>query len=469
MKLNRMMMTGLLMGLLGMTAQAQENGYDKYFTDLPFGMDVVKAPQIPDGEVCLTDYGAVGDGTTLCSDAFAKALAALEARGGGRLRVPQGVWLTGPVTLVSNVDLHLEHGAIILFSGDMSLYPQTETIYEGGRRTRCQSPITGMGLTNVAITGNGVIDGNGVCWRPLKKEKVTESQWRSITGGGGVFPRETMWYPSEERVNLRPVMVHLESCRNVLLKGVVFRNSPAWNIHPLMCENLIVDGITAQNPSYAQNGDAIDVESCRNVLIVNSTFDAGDDCICIKSGKDEEGRRRGMPSENVVVNGCTVYSGHGGFVVGSEMSGGVKNVSVSNCQFIGTDVGLRFKSCRGRGGVVSNIFISDIAMLNILGDAITFDLYYGGKSVIETMEDGTRVNNIAPMPVDETTPQFRDITIKRVTCHGARRAMFFNGLPEMPIENIFMEDVNIVADQDADFFNCKNVTKKNVRCALRAK
>jgi len=462
-------LVAIVMAVFCLTVHAQQTSYSEYFKSLPFRMSEVKAPVIPDRQVSLRDYGAKGDGLTLCTDAFHKAISALSAQGGGHLVVPQGVWLTGPITLQSNIDLHLQHGAIILFSGEAMLYPLVETIYEGGKRVRSQSPITGSGLTNVSITGRGVIDGNGSCWRPLKKEKVTENQWKKMTSAGGVFPRATMWYPSEERVNTRPVMVHLESCKNVLLEGVIFQNSPAWNIHPLMCENLIVDGITAKNPSFAQNGDAIDVESCKNVLIVNSTFDAGDDCICIKSGKDEEGRQRGMPTQNVVVSGCTVFSGHGGFVVGSEMSGGVKNILVKDCQFIGTDVGLRFKSCRGRGGVVEKIFIQDIAMFNILGDAITFDLYYGGKSVIETLEDGTRVNNIEPKPVDKTTPEFRDISISRVVCHGARRAMFFNGLPEKPISNITLTDINIVAEQPADYFNCQNVIKKDVTVSIPKK
>ena len=227
--------------------------------------------------------------------------------------------------------------------------------------------MSAVGQTDIAITGQGIIDGNGICWRPLKKEKVTEGQWKKFTSKGGVFPRSTMWYPSEERVKMRPVLLYLESCRNVLLQGVTFQNSPNWCLHPLLCENLIVDQVMVRNPAYAQNCDAIDVESCRNVLVINSSFDAGDDGICLKSGRDEQGRRRGRPTENVVVDGCTVFNGHGGFVVGSEMSGGVRNIWVNDCQFLGTDAGLRFKSCRGRGGVVENIYIRNISMADILG------------------------------------------------------------------------------------------------------
>lgn len=423
---------------------------------------------------------------------FAKAIDALSKKGGGRLVVPQGVWYTGPIVLKSNINLHLEKGAVILFAADESLYPLIKTSFEGLETRRCQSPISANGAVNVAITGNGAIDGNGLYWRPLKKSKVTESQWKKFTSmQQGVFKRDDLWLPSAGyakgdsladmnvprgnlsdaeweslRRFLRPVMVSLVGCKNVLLKDVIFQNSPAWNIHPLMCENIIIDNVLARNPAYAQNGDALDLESCRNALIVNSVFDAGDDGICIKSGKDADGRKRGRPCENVVVDGCTVFQGHGGFVVGSEMSGGVKNILVQNCQFLGTDVGLRFKSCRGRGGVVQNIFIRDISMFDIQGDAITFDLYYGGKSVIEVLESGEKVNNIEAKPVDETTPEFCDIDIQRITCRNARRALFFNGLPEKPIRNIRLKDIHITAQVESDFFNCQNVSQDNVQVEI---
>lgn len=477
---------------VAITMQAQENKYAKYFKNLPFKMEAFGAPVIPNNTVNLKDFGAVGDGRTLCTDAFHKAMQALSKKGGGRLVVPEGVWLTGPLDLVSNLDLHLKSGAIILFSDDETLYPVIKTYYEGWEAYRTHSPIYGKNLVNVSITGHGVIDGNGQYWRPLKKEKVTEAQWKKFTAKGGVIKDNRLWYPSESyaygeqhareitskanptqeelskiRRFVRPVMISLVGCKNVLLKGVIFQNSGAWNIHPLMCENVIIEDVLAKNPSYAQNGDALDLESCKNALIINSKFDAGDDGICIKSGKDEEGRKRARPCENVIVDGCTVFAGHGGFVVGSEMSGGVKNILVKNCQFMGTDVGLRFKSCRGRGGVVENIFIRDIAMTNILSDAIIFNLYYGGKSVIEVLESGEKVNNIESKPVDETTPCFRKIDIQNITCQGAGRAMMFNGLPEMPIDGISLKNVTIYADSEAEFYNCKNIKKENVNVILK--
>ena len=476
-----------MVALCCLSAYAQTNPYKTYTEKVPFAMPEMKAPQFANRTFNIADYGAKGDGTSLCTAAFAKAINELSAKGGGKLIVPQGVWFTGPIELKSNVNLHLEKGAVILFSGDETLYPIIKTSFEGLETRRCQSPLSANGATNIAVTGQGAIDGNGVCWRPLKRAKVTTSQWKKITSQGGVFKRDDLWFPSkgylkgdslanmnvpqgitteEEwesiRKFLRPVMVSLVNCKNVLLQDVIFQNSPAWNIHPLMCENIILDNLLVRNPAYAQNGDGLDLESCKNALIVNCTFDAGDDGICIKSGKDADGRKRGIPCQNVVIDGCTVFQGHGGFVVGSEMSGGVKNILVQNCQFLGTDVGLRFKSCRGRGGVVNNIFIKNISMFDIQADAVTFDLYYGGKSVVEVMESGEQANNVDMRPVDETTPEFRDIYIENVVCRNANRALFFNGLPEKPIENINLKNIHITAVKKSEFNNCKSIHQENV-------
>jgi len=486
MKKTTLLLTALCW-ILNMSAQ---NDYKKYTENLPFKMAEVKAPLIPDAKVSLRDFGAVGTGDVLCTDAFAKAIDQLSKTGGGHLVVPRGVWLTGPIVLKSNIDLHLEAGAVIQFAADEDLYPLIKTSFEGLDTRRCQSPLSANGATNISITGQGVIDGNGQYWRPVKRSKMTDSQWKAVLSRpGGRELRKDYWVPSEGYAKgesganmnvpaatteaewqaikrfLRPVMVSLVSCKNVLLQGVIFQNSPAWNLHPLMCENIIIDNVLARNPSYAQNGDALDLESCKNALIVNSKFDAGDDGICIKSGKDADGRRRGMACANVVVDGCTVFAGHGGFVVGSEMSGGVNNIMVRNCQFLGTDVGLRFKSTRGRGGIVENIFIDGISMTDITTYALTFNMYYGGKSVTEMLAEGGQQQQ-AKMPVTEETPIFRNIDIRNVVCHNAGFAMEFNGLPEMPIDRITLTNIDILARHDATFQNCQNIIRENVRVRL---
>ena len=466
------------------------NGYSYLYNDLPFEMEAVTLPEIPDLSVDLRDFGAVGDGLTLNSEAFSKAISHLEAAGGGHLVVPDGIWLTGPITLKSNIGLHVPPDAVILFSPERDLYPIVETVFEGLDTRRCISPVNADGARNISITGGGTIDGSGDSWRQVKRSKMAPSQWKSLLSSGGFTnSKGDVWYPdssswrgslvsdsfnvpqgleSDEewesvKTYLRPVMIGLKECTNVLLKDVTFQNSPCWNIHPLMCRNVTVDNITVRNPSYSQNGDGIDIDSCEGVVIVNSTFDVGDDAICIKSGKDEDGRRRARPTRNLIVDNCTVYRGHGGFVVGSEMSGGVSNISVTRCRFLGTDVGLRFKSCRGRGGVVENIYVSGITMMDIPAEPLLFDLHYGGKSAVESAEDGDGTGyDIEMMPVDETTPEFRNIHINGIVCSGSSRAMYFNGIPEKNISGITVTDCLISSRRGADIRYSDGVVLRDV-------
>jgi polygalacturonase len=452
-----------LSAVLCLFACEKQDPYAHLYSQLPFEMPQVQAPVFPSREVSITQYGGVGDGVWLNTQAFADAMSDLAQKGGGRLLVPSGVWYTGPIVLQSNIDLHLEKGALILFTTDIGAYPVIDTSYEGIAARRCQSPLSGRNLENIAVTGEGSINGSGEAWRPLKRDKVTERQWKQVVASGGVLKTPDLWWPFEEAGYVRPVMVSLIECKNVLLQGVLFENSPNWDIHPLMCENLIVDGIFARNPAYAQNGDGIDIESCKNVILVNSTFDVGDDAICLKSGKDLEGRQRGRATENVIVDNCKVFQGHGGFVVGSEMSGGVRNVSVTNCQFLGTDVGLRFKSKRGRGGVVENIYVDRINMFDIVTDSFLFDLYYGGKSASEALEDGDEGIADESFPaVTEETPEFRNIYVKNLVSRNARRALFFNGLPEMNISNIHLENAYITAEVGAELSESRDIVLRNL-------
>lgn len=474
--------------IFGSTHLHAKNKYTQLYKDLPFSMEKINAPVFKSNTVSIVDFGGVGNGKALNTDAFSKAIDALSKKGGGKLVVPAGVWYTGPIVFKSNINLHLDKGALILFSSDFDLYPLVNTNFEGLETRRCQSPISGKNLENVAITGQGSINGSGEAWRPLKRSKVTESHWKKVVKSGGVLKDSDLWYPTAQSIKgqslsdmnvprgnlsetdwleikdyLRPVMISFIECKNVFLQGVLFENSPSWNIHPLMCTNVIVDNVFVRNPSYAQNGDGIDVESCKNVLVVNSTFDVGDDAICIKSGKDAEGRLRARPTENVIVDNCKVFQGHGGFVVGSEMSGGVRNISVRNCQFMGTDVGLRFKSNRGRGGVVENIYISDIYMFNIVTDSFLFDLYYGGKSASESMEDGDVNPKEVTVPhVSAETPIFRNIYVKNIVSRNAYRAMFFNGLPEMNISNINVENAFITSQFGVLLSESDGVKFKNI-------
>ncbi|WP_114792050.1 glycoside hydrolase family 28 protein [Niabella yanshanensis] len=437
----------------------------------------------------ITKYGAVPDGHQLNTRSIQNAIDDCSKKGGGTVLVPSGLWLTGPIVLKSNVNLNLSVGATLLFTKDKTQYPLVKANWEGYDQMRNQSPISAEGATNIAITGKGIIDGNGDGWRMVKKDKLTESQWRKLVASGGVVSKDgRLWMPSEGfakgqdmkdpgRITpdrdeahyrsikdfLRPNLLVLTKCDKILLEGVTFQNSPAWNLHPLMSSNITVRNIQVKNPWYAQNGDGIDLESCRNVLIENSVFDVGDDGLCIKSGRDADGRARAMPTRDVIIRGCTVYASHGGFVVGSEMSGGAKNIYVSNCTFVGSDIGLRFKTTRGRGGIVENIFIKDIYMKDIPGDAVLFDMYYMGNDPVPMEGEKRELPKVQMLPVDETTPQFRNINISNVYCNGAKKAIFIRGLPEMHVKNIKIENSVFQSDIGVDIQEASGITLNNVK------
>jgi len=456
--------------------------------DLPFAMAPVALPQIPARTCRVTDHGARGDGAALNTEAIAAAIEACSKAGGGRVVVPRGIFLTGPIELKSRIDLHLERGALLRFSPRFELYPLVRASYEGSDRVKARSPIWAKGAEDIAITGEGVIDGSGQAWRYVKRFKMTANQWKALVASGGVVDASgENWWPSREAMNgeatvkaldargpgvllaeyaaarefLRPVMISLVECRRVLLDGPTFQNSPAWNIHPLLCEDMVIRNITVLNPWYSQNGDGLDIESCRRVVVHNCKFDVGDDAICIKSGKDEAGRKRGRPTEDVVIADNIVYHGHGGFTVGSEMSGGVRNILVERCTFLGTDIGVRFKTTRGRGGVVEKIWIRDVQMTDIPTDAIGFNMYYGGEAPTEAADNAAAAR--PAMPVDEGTPQFRDIVLSRILCRGAGRAVMLEGLPEMAIRGIVLEDVRMTARRGLMAIDADAITLRRVR------
>jgi hypothetical protein len=450
----------------------------------------VKLPVISRKDtINISKIGAIPDGNFLNTTIINSAIEKMSNKGGGVVLIPGGLWLTGPVVLKSNVNLHLAIGATLLFTKDFNQYPLVEANWEGLPQMRNQSPISATKAKNISITGRGIIDGNGDAWRMVKRDKLNETQWKKLVSSGGVVSDDKKtWYPSEKVVKgstitnpgaidpakdaayynsvkdfLRPNLVLLTECVNVLLEGVTFQNSPAWCLHPLMCEHLTVRNVSVKNPWYAQNGDGIDVESCSNVLIENSTFDVGDDGICVKSGRDAEGRKRAMPTQNMIVRGCTVYAAHGGFVIGSEMSGGARNIYVDNCTFIGSDIGLRFKTTRGRGGIVENINVSNIYMKDIPGEAILFDMYYMAKDPIPLAGEKRELPAVEFKKVDETTPQFRDFHISNVYCNGAAKGIFIRGLPEMHIKNITLENMVIQAEKGIDIQEATGIALKNIK------
>jgi polygalacturonase len=443
-------------------------------------------PVIPSRTVSVADFGGKSDGVTLNTEAFAKAIAALDKQGGGQLTVLPGIWLTGPIRLCSHLNLHLEPGALIQFSGDPALYPLMAIDIKGEKEVDSVSPIFGENLEDVAITGHGIIDGGGDAWRPIKREKLTEGEWKALVrkGHGVLNDKTNTWYPSRQIMEgekpvkklrddgnlnvadyepyhqyLRPKMLRIINCKRLLLQDVIVQNPPNWTINPVLCEDVSILNVTVRNAATAQNSDALDLESCRHAVIRGCVFDVGDDGICLKSGKDEVGRRIGVPTEDVLVEDCVVYHAHGGFTIGSEMSGGVRNVRVRNCTFMGTDIGLRFKSARGRGGVVEDIDIANVRMSDIAGDAINFSLFYEGKSPKD--ENGMPQETNLP-PVSEKTPVFKNIRMENILCRGAQKAIVMAGLAEMPLAGIVFKNCYLTAERGAFLANSTNIILENV-------
>lgn len=399
----------------------------------------VTVPQFKRLEVLLSDCGAISGKLDIETGrhnarVINNKVKELSENGGGTIVIPKGIWASAPIRLLSDVSIRIESQGLLKFIKSKEDYPLIITNYEGQPCIRTVSPITAENAVNVAITGMGMVDGSGDEWRPVKKFKVTDKQWEQLLKkSDNVFEtKETqIWMPTKSSLlgnekNIqsdkdealeeardyydfyRPVMVSLRHCTNVLLSGVTFMNSPAWNIHPFFCENVTIDNIKVRNPYYAQNGDGIDVESCTNVHIHHSVFETGDDAICIKAGKNAIARTIDGPCSNIYIHDCVVNEGHGGFVIGSEMSRGVKDILVENCTFIGTDVGVRMKSALGRGGVVENITIRNIDMVNIKGEAVILTMGY----VLNLLNR----NETIAMDNEEDVPYFRNIDMDRIVC-----------------------------------------------------
>lgn len=434
----------------GPQAPAPPKPISWYIAHAPFPMAPVPLPQFPAREFRVTDYGATGDGHSLNTTAFQQAIKACAAAGGGHVVVPAGQWLTGPIELLSHVDLHLESGALIQFTRDHTQYPPT-----GLKGSSLAAPIYSKGQENIAITGEGILDGAGDSWRPVKREKMTDTQWQALLASGGVLSADgKIWWPDQEEMkndHLRPFMVSLADCRYILIQGVTLRNSPKFVFCPSHCSDLTLDHAHIFNEWWAQNGDGMDISACKRVIIYGCTVSAGDDGICMKSsGADPNG----PALQDVIVAGCTVYRAHGGFVIGSNTDGGIHDIFVCDCVFAGTDVGLRFKSNMGRGGLVDSIFIQDIAMQKIVREAVLFDTYYQDVPAGATRKTET--------PTDKT-PVFRGFHLSRIDCQGAATAISITGLPQMPITDISFDSVTIRATKGLVATQTRNISLHAVK------
>ena len=430
--MNKLFFAGMLMSLFAGSLWA--GPYEKYYQNLPVEMVEPALPSIPEYTVTLTDFGAVGDGMVDNTQAFTKAISALNKKGGGHLVVPAGVWLTGPISLKSHIDLHLEKNALVLLTPDRAAHLKDGKAVPG---------INASKRTDISITGEGIIDGNGEWWRGVKRSKVSDTEWNAFKRmGGTVTPKGDLWYPFdlkafeniadtyEAQEKMRTHLIRFTDCERVLVQGVTIQNSPKFHLVPQRCREVIIDGTTVRCPWNAQNGDGIDIGQCKNVLIVNNRVDVGDDGICMKGGAGAEALKHG-PCENILIEDNTVFHAHGGFVIGSEFSGGMVKIVVRNNTFSGTDTGLRFKSAPERGGKTQDIWISDIYMSDIQGEAVVFETSYADRPVGR--------DDAVAAETDAFEPDFQDIHISNVVCRDARVGVKASGTLQM-IHDITLQD-----------------------------
>ena len=413
---------------------------------------------------CITDFGAVGDGRTKNTRAFAAAVAACGQAGGGTVVVPGGAFLTGAIHLVSNLTLHLEAGATVLFSDDYDNeedFPFVESRWAGTELWMYSPLVFGKGLANVAITGKGTFDGNGkrlwdyfyarldgVAMEDEKPSSDREKQLAKLNKGR--YENTDCGGRGLGAMILRPPLMELNNCRNVRLDGFTNANSPFWNTHLVYCENVTVHDVTFRNPPGAPNGDGLDLDSSSGVRVSNCYFDVNDDCLALKSGMNDDGARVGKATENITISNCTMLRGHGGVVMGSDGAGGVRNVTVTNCVFIGTSRGIRLKSNRGRYSVYQDIRFDNIIMQDVMCP-IVMNLYYTCGSTAKTHE---LVSDPKARPIVESTPQIKNIHISNVTARGRMAAAgVLVGLPERPIENVTLD--NVIIDGDPRDEPCK--------------
>lgn len=444
---------------------------------------IVELPSFKDKNYNILDFGAKSDIEFNNKKAIQEAIDTCSNNGGGIVIIPNGFYLTGPIELKSNVNLHLDDNAYVLFTKSKEEYPLQFTDYEGQRRIRALSPISANNCHDIALTGNGIMDGNGHLWRGIKKFKLTSKEWDRClkkspyvidTKEGGIWCPTKSYYEgvlkgepdyslpnalelaSENYDVYRPVFVSFKNCERVLIEDITLQNSPAWNVHPLYCNNFTMRNAKIKNKFSAQNGDGIDLESCTNCEIAGTIFEVGDDGICLKSGKNKEARKIKAPTKNVWIHDCKVFDAHGGFVVGSEMSRGISNVLVENCIFAGTDIGVRFKSAMGRGGVVEDITIRNIQMNNIINEAIIFTMGY----VLVNIED--EHENKEEKLDSEDIPEFKNIIMENINVSGCETAIKINGLKEKPIHDLSFNNINIKANKDIDISYAENINFNNV-------
>lgn len=410
----------------------------------------IQAPVFPARDFVITNYGAVADGKTDCTAAIGNAIAACAKAGGGRVVFPAGEFFTGAIHLKSGVNLHLDAGATLKFSTDPKAYlPAVLTRFEGIECYNYSPLIYALEQTNVAVTGQGTLDGqatgeNWLQWKGKKggtnTQKVANERLKKMAESG--VPVEQRQFGVGDY--LRPNFIQFNRCRNVLIEGVHIRRSPMWEIHPVLCTNVTVRGVDIV--SHGANNDGCDPESCRDVLIENCLFDTGDDCIAIKSGRNADGRRVGVPSVNLIIRGCTMRDGHAGTAIGSEISGSCSNVFVENCEMSSPHLNcvLRLKSNAVRGGVEQNIFMRNVKVGQVSDSVLQIDFLY---------DEGT--NGIYK-------PVAHNVVMENITVAHTPRVLNVRGFPGAEISNVRIynstfkqiEKPDVVKDADVKLVDC---------------
>lgn len=416
-------------------------------------MPQINTPEFPNNICNIKDYGAAGNRIFVNTNSIREAIDDCSRKGGGKIIFPEGKWLTGPIHLKSNINLHLDENSEIVFTTNLDDYlPVVFSKFQGMEYYNFSPPIYGKDLENVALTGKGKISGNGDFWAHWAETDNSEIQREKL------FEMSQANVPAEKRVwgtkdsGLRPSFIQFANCKNILIEDLTIENGPMWTIHPIYSENIIIRKVRIN--THSMNTDGVAIESSRNILIENSVFSTGDDAIAIKSGMEEEGLRTNRPAENIVIKNSKFVFGHGAIAIGSEMSGGVRNVFIADSEFNGTNSGLRIKSAKSRGGFIENIWVENVKMENISDEAIIFNLKY--KTALKTSKVSRE-------------PLLKNIHIENITGKSVNKAISLIGLPDGKMEDIFLENLDFQSENGSDMEYAKNIELKNISLKTTSK